>query len=467
MLTNSLLFRRHLHITVTYRSGSDQNSLSWSEANQKIAEGSQAIGATDATVTRTKKFQMVVEKAGKGVITFKTGDKGAPQLDNFIITNNQTMLKYEELDRTISDAKAIQLNQYKDGQEKELFKTTLQHAEEVLAAAKKGETTQDEINTMITELQASIDGLEVNSMKPVHMSATLNDKISMNIYFEVSEALLKDENAYVEFKVMDGEKAITKKVLVKDLKQVKGYYEASMPLFARQMSDEVILDVYTTKEDGAVSKDASYSYSIVNYANKVLAKEDLTAEEKAIVEAMLNYGAMAQVYFDYNTANLANANITNKDYEKVTADQLASYAAQVSGEIAGIKYGTSNLRLLSETAIRHHFVVGAEIADLYKAGTIKFVQVTADGEKELTPTFYDGNKVYVEVENIFAEDLDKAYTVKVINTVTKDEITVAYSAFSYANNVLTKSNEDKLQDVVKAMVVYNQKANAYKESLVQ
>ena len=323
--------------------------------------------------------------------------------------------------------------------------------------------TYDSGNGFTTAFTLVNDAIE--GLRPVKMSATLNDKIGMNIYLEASKSVLMDDQAYVEFKVTDKDKVISKKFYVNDFKKEKGLYKVTMPLVARQMNDVVTMDVYTTKADGVVSKDESYTYSIVNYAKTVLEEPNAKPEEVAVIEAMLNYGAMAQVYFDYNTDSLANASITNKAYEDVNASRLQDYASTVTGEVAGIEYGKTNLRLLSQTAIRHHFVVNQDVQDLYNAGTIKFIQVMDDEEKELNPTFYGKDKVYVELENLYAEDFDQPYTVKVVNTETKDELTIVYSVFSYAKDVLTKSTNEDLANLVKAMVVYNQTAKAYRDSL--
>ena len=330
----------------------------------------------------------------------------------------------------------------------EAFNTLIGEAEALL----KTECTQAQVDEMMERL-ATAENLLVNKeeakVKPVQMSATLTDKISMNVYLDIPEAFLAEQDAYVLFTVNDKQ---TNKVMFNDLKStMNGLYKASMPLYARQMADEVTMLIHTSKGD------QTYTYSIVNYAKKVL-EITKNKSEREVVEAMLNYGATAQTYFKYNTANLANASITDRAYQNVTAAQLTNYVGKHTGDVDGIKYGATNLRLLSETAIRHHFLV----EDSAKAN-LEFYVVKGNKEIKVEPTYYDGNKAYVEVTNIYAENLDKAYTVKVVNTATKQTMTVEYSVFSYAQAMLTKENASKeIQDVAKALVVYNQKAKAYK-----
>ena len=328
---------------------------------------------------------------------------------------------------------------------------------QAVRVVRNDDATQEQVDKALADLRKAKSELVLRDIIVVSYSITLTDKLDFNFYLQLNGEVKNDPEAYVEF--VDMSSKSLKKFMISELTPNKdGLYKVSLPLYARQMKDQVVLITHSANGNYGTT------HSMADYAVDLLDDSTTTPEARATVQAMLNYGAMAQIYFDYNTENLANEAVMDESYKNVTAEQLAKYAAKVSGSVEGIKYGTSNLRLLSETTIRHHFVVNEEIENLYKAGTIKFVKVTPDGEEALTPTFYGGNKVYVEVENIFAFNLDKAYTVKVVNTQTHDEIVVNYSTFSYAYEALTKSSNTKLQDLVKALVVYNQKAIAYKNS---
>ena len=315
--------------------------------------------------------------------------------------------------------------------------------------------TQEDVERVTADLIQKRSELVRKDIVAAYSSVTLTDDVRLNIYFDINENVLSEKDARISIAKDD---EIQKIYLISDLKpETNGLYKISIPMNARQMTDTlmILMDCDQMKY--------AQEFSIQNYAQQILENKDSNVQTVKTVEAMLNYGAMSQIYFDYNTDNLANRYLQYpNEFEKVKHNQLKEYAGQVSGEVEGIKYGTSNLRLLSETAIRHHFVVNDQIESLYNDGTIKFVLVDGEKEKELTPTFYDGNKVYVEVENILVENLNKAYTVKVVNTKTHDEIVVNYSAFSYAYDALTHTKSKKLQDLVRAMVTYNQEAIAYK-----
>ena len=329
------------------------------------------------------------------------------------------------------------------------YQNVLARANEV---NKNAAATQTEINDATNALKQAKAGLKAATVLPRNMSATLTDIISMNIFLEVNDAVKQD--AYVTF---TGPDTALIRINLADVTPTKGLYKVSVPLFARQMADEITMEVHVGNQ---VDR---YTYSIVDYAERVLATKDITANAKAMVEAMLNYGATVQSYFDYNTTNLANKNIEDRSYQDVNTDGFNSYKGVITGDVTGVRYAASNLRLLSETTIRHHFIFDHSVQDMKQ---VKFYLVDQAGhEKELKPEYYGGNKVLVEVENVYAKNLNKPYIVKVKDLANHTEISVSYSAFSYAEAILRKEGASLgIKEVIKAMYVYNQAAVAYSQN---
>ena len=78
-------------VVATYRSGSTANKLAWSETNDKITEGEKAAGSennqdSQAQITRTVEFDLVVTEAGQGTLVFTGPSGNSPQLDKLVIT---------------------------------------------------------------------------------------------------------------------------------------------------------------------------------------------------------------------------------------------------------------------------------------------------------------------------------------------------------------------------------------------
>lgn len=326
--------------------------------------------------------------------------------------------------------------------------------------------SEEDVKAM-QDAQASHHQAIENSIVPSAYSISLQDRISLNLYLTVTPSALEDQQAYIETQVMDGNTLMIQKVMVSDLEKAGDYYRIRVPLNARQMNDQVTMKIYTTRFDGSVQASKPTTYSIMDYANSLLVSRGLIDQNIIdVVEAMLNYGAVSQQYFNYKTNQLANKKVLNKAYTTVDVSAFDDYQPTITDTLDGMEYGTTNIRLKSETVIRHHFLVDETIKQRYEEGSITFTLVNEQGVvKELQPTFYGKDKVYVEVENIYAVDLGTMYHVQITDTTNNQHIDVISSVLSYGYAVLRDDSvSEKAKDLVKAMYVYNQKAIAYKNA---
>lgn len=284
-------------------------------------------------------------------------------------------------------------------------------------------------------------------------SISLKGNIALNFYVIPSEELIADLDAYVmlgETKLLFSE-ATTRTVGEDTL------YQFTLSLHAKQMNDVVTLRVYDG-EDNLVAlyrhsndedvTETGYSYSVQNYIQTV---RETSSDQKliALVNAMSDYGSLAQAQFGYNADSRV---AVQADLNGVTAADVESFqAVKTEGTATGVSYYGTSLLLQSETVMRIYFTLDeGEIGDY----TFKL------GSKKVTPVQSDG-KWYVEIANISAKDLDKTYTLTVSSAEGKI-VTVKASALSYAYTVLNGgSDEASLIDLVKGLYLYNQAANAY------
>lgn len=149
------------------------------------------------------------------------------------------------------------------------------------------------------------------------------------------------------------------------------------------------------------------------------------------VEKMLRYGAYAKEYFD-NTDTLENL-------EDVTID----IADPVIGELPeGTTFEGATLSLKSETTLSLYFKSNTELSffcDGYN------VQTESSGEYTIA-----------RIRGIKAKNNGDIITLAVNGAEVK------YSPLNYCKNVLDDDTQDvKLQNVVKALYMYWQAANAY------
>ena len=92
-------------------------------------------------------------------------------------------------------------------------------------------------------------------------------------------------------------------------------------LAAKQMADDVYVRAYVEQDGEKYFSDAD-KYSILQYAYNKIHAATPDASLVALLESMLDYGAQAQIYFDYNVGRLANADYKQiKIVEGLLADQ--------------------------------------------------------------------------------------------------------------------------------------------------
>ena len=93
-----------------------------------------------------------------------------------------------------------------------------------------------------------------------------------------------------------------------------------------------------------------------------------------------------------------------------------------------------------------------KIADGINPETVKFNGKQYDGKR--------GDRYYVDIKAIAAQDLDEKFTVTI--THGEESYSVEYAPMTYCYNVLnSESAKASLKDVVTALYLYNQAANAY------
>ncbi len=271
-------------------------------------------------------------------------------------------------------------------------------------------------------------------------SISLGGNIAVKYYMVLDDCVLEDENAKMVFTVPDTGSAYTLEIPVSEAAKSGQFYVFTCEVSAKEMTS----DIYCQIVAGDRESD-NFRYSVKEYAEVILENADVYEYEIPLVKAMLNYGAYAQEYFDYNTDNLANDTpfISEAEKELPSELDLSEYAFVLSGEEAGVTYYGSALSLKSETAIKHYFIV---------EGNAEAIEVTVNGEKaELTK---NGNLYELKIPNIPAHRLSDMYEIKV------GSLTLNYGVFSYGYDVMN-GTKDTLKNVVKAMYLYNQEAIEY------
>ena len=291
---------------------------------------------------------------------------------------------------------------------------------------------------------AIIDGI---GAKLAGYSLSLTGNIGVNFYMELSDQIIADKSAYMQFTLPNG--TVTK-VPVSEaqtnttINAGKTYYRFPCEVSSYEMTQDIKAQMF----DGNGKCGKEYTYTVRDYAQYIIKNYSSYVDAYPFAVAMLNYGASSQKYFNKAVDDLANKNLSSYDQEipNLFNGYINGFVAKkaengVLGQFAGL-----SMVLKSETTL-NLFYEPKEGVDVSK---LKFL---VDG-KEITPV-KRGQYYILSLENIRANELGNSKTFTVTdgtNTLSGD-----YCAMMYCYQVLQAAKgayADDLVTLVKAFSDY-------------
>ena len=289
-----------------------------------------------------------------------------------------------------------------------------------------------------------IDGI---GAKLAGYSLSLTGNIGVNFYMELSDEIIADKGAYMQFTLPNG--TVTK-VPVSEaqtnttINAEKTYYRFPCEVASYEMTQDIKAQMF----DGNGKCGKEYTYTVRDYAQYLIDHVDLYQDAYPFAVAMLNYGACSQKYFNKAVDELANKYLNGDELE--IPDRFGGYidnyvATKAENGVLGQFAGLSMV-LKSETTL-NIFYEPKEGVDVSK------LTFSVDG-KEITPV-KRGQYYILSLENIKANELgnSKKFTVTDgTNTLSGD-----YCAMMYCYQVLQAQEgtyEDALVTLVKAFSNY-------------
>ena len=291
---------------------------------------------------------------------------------------------------------------------------------------------------------AIIDGI---GAKLAGYSLSLTGNIGVNFYMELSNKIIADKDAYMQFTLPNG--TVTKVPVSAaqtntTIKEGTTYYKFPCEVSSYEMTQDIKAQMF----DGNGKCGKEYTYTVRDYAQYLIDHVDLYQDAYPFAVAMLNYGACSQKYFNKAVDELANKYLNDDELE--IPDRFEGYidnfvANKAENKVLGQFAGLSMV-LKSETTL-NIFYEPKEGIDVSKLNFI------VDG-KEITPV-KRGQYYILSLENIKANELgnSKKFTVTDgTNTLSGD-----YCAMMYCYQVLQAQEgtyEDALVTLVKAFSNY-------------
>ena len=260
-------------------------------------------------------------------------------------------------------------------------------------------------------------------------NVTLQDDLQVNFHLNISTSI----ESTARVRIVVGEEGYTFRVSGLE-KTEDGLYIASVNIAAAQMTDFIFVTVINGSDPAETA-----SYTVSGYADTILADESFS-EYHALVKEMLNYGAAAQLYFDYEEENLANEGVADAGSAEIP--DSVDGELSVTGNAEGVTFYGASLIFRNKIAVRYYFQFKGDINDC--SFTVN--------DTTYAPQLKDG-LYYVEIADILPQDLDEEITLTVTDA-NGDSLAVCYNPMNYIVRMNEKGSE-ALQNLVKALYNYH------------
>ena len=311
-------------------------------------------------------------------------------------------------------------------------------------------------------------------------SITLDSMIGVNFYFEISDGILNNPAAEVQF-TCNGEPYCSTPI---SSYEIYNYidnsneesvdctcYIYSCPVAAKQMTDIIEAQIVVPVTDTFTWTSSAVSYSVVEYAGRLSAYDFNDSALNNVVKSMLIYGACAQEYFDYHTDRLAYALDTRDAFVNAVVNGIDDFPVEgtnlifsnfgrmvtTQGPENGVQMVAADLILGSTTSMGLYFTVPEELAD----STITYSVNGVNYEARRV-----GDRMYIRVNDIQPFNLVAAYPIEVsVNGAPQSEYPMLFSPSAYAYLVAEMVDDSaapaSLQNLMRAMFLFGAYSYVY------
>ena len=325
------------------------------------------------------------------------------------------------------------------------------------------------------------------AITPKYPTLFFEDEISIGVYFEVAnaEGIPMTDMGLISWTTPQPGGTVETAASVSSGAYLgsNGYLTvktAGIP--AKNLSDTAYFKIYIKLADGSYLYSSLLDYSPKTYADNILARESSSVKMKALVVSMLNYGAQAQVYFDYKAYSLMNSGLTDEQtvlvdlYDPGMVNPVVDVDAAKAGSFAATEGGFSrrypSITFEGAFSIKYYFTPDHTVAAPltmyvwneadYKAAPL----LTADNATQ-TVTMTGETVFEAVVSDIAAKDIDRTIFVSVVYTDAEGQAHCSgilnYSLGAYC--VSKAGQESPIAPFAAATAVYGYYAKSYFNSI--
>ena len=337
-------------------------------------------------------------------------------------------------------------------------------------------------NTLTLSYAAAAAPVVTPTLSPKYPTLSFEDEIFINVYFTVENPgnLTTADMGLLTWSVARTDGTVD----TAEANIAGATYNSSTGLYcvrtegiaAKKLGDTVYFKIYIKLSDGSYLYSSLLNYSPKSYAANALSNG--TAKQKALVVAMLNYGAAAQTYFSYKSYNLMNSSLTTAQKSLISSysSTMISSVVQPSSSKVGIftnsggfskKYPTVSFE--GAFCINYYFTPSNTPSG--SLGLYYWTQSDYESAATLTPgnatgkfkmTLNENGEYHGVVEDIAAKDLGR--TIYVAAGYTSNGTSyctgvLAYSIGAYC--VSQAAGSSTMKDFAAATAVYSYYAKDY------
>ena len=294
--------------------------------------------------------------------------------------------------------------------------------------------TGDVTYTAVFEATAKV----VSHIASKSKTLELKDLVQVNYYFTVTgdfteEYLLENGGllVWLEDNISEGKDYVagSESYSITGLTLTsKGYQVKANGVAAKKLGDRMIARGYIINAEGEYEYSELIDYNALTYINNILSKSGATYEAyHPVLVSLLNYGAGAQIYFDYKTDDLMNKNLTDAhkaltsyDASQVKALKTDTSKYNIAYDIVEDKLGRTleladNINIKMKYTLSSAVTTGAQkIQVLYwnEAAYNAATELTYDNATDVLETTIESGNIYVgTITGIAPKDMGSTYYV--------------------------------------------------------